>query len=101
MAVAEASTRAEPEQPALVRCSSCLGLRTVSHRNRGSAALCPDCRRGEVVPRATYCAWWLERFSAEERAARAIWGRRARHIRHLTPFLGSSRFSIQEGVPRR
>ena len=51
MAVAEGRTRAELEEPALVRCSECLGLRTVSHRNRGSVARCPDCRRGETVPR--------------------------------------------------
>ncbi len=56
---------------AVVRCSSCLGLRTVSHRNRGSIALCPDCRRGEVIPRETFYAWWLEQFSAEECAAMA------------------------------
>ena len=76
VAVAEASTRAEPEQPALVRCSSCLGLRTLSHRNRDSIALCPDCRRGEVLPRETFRDWWLQRFSLEECAAmaRAIWG---------------------------
>ena len=62
---------------AVVRCSSCLGLRTVSHRNRDSVALCPDCRRGEVVPREMFYAWWLERFSTEEcvEIARAIWGR--------------------------
>ena len=51
-------------------------MRTVSHRNRGSVAHCPDCRRGEVVPRETFCDWWLEHFSPEECAvmARAIWG---------------------------
>ena len=76
MAVAEAKTRAEPEEPALVRCHSCLGLRSLSHRNRDSAALCGSCRRGEAVPRENYYAWWLERFSAEECAAMAcaIWG---------------------------
>ena len=76
MAVAERRTQAEREQPALVRCSSCLGLRTVSHRNRDSTGLCPDCRRGEVVPRETYRDWWLEKFNPEECAvmARAIWG---------------------------
>ena len=41
----------EPEAPALVRCRSCLGLRSLSHRNRDTAAHCLDCRRGEVVPR--------------------------------------------------
>jgi len=35
------------------------------------AALCPDCRRGEVVRRETYWDWWLERFSAAECAAMA------------------------------
>ena len=76
MAVAEGRTRAESEEAAVVRCPSCLGLRTVSYRNRDTPALCLDCRRGEVVPRENYYAWWLERFSAEECAAmaRAIWG---------------------------
>ena len=65
----------ELEEPALVRCPSCFGLRTLAHRNRHSVA-CPDCRQGEVVLRGSYHAWWLERFSAEECAAmaRAIWG---------------------------
>ena len=65
-----------PGTTALVRCSSCLELRTVSYRNRDTAALCSDCRRGEVVPRENYYEWWLQRFSAEECAAmaRAIWG---------------------------
>jgi hypothetical protein len=76
VAVAAAKTRAEHEEPALVRCPSCLGLRSIAFRNRDTAALCPDCRRGEVVPRETYYVWWLERFSAEECAvmARSIWG---------------------------
>lgn len=58
-----------------VCCPSCRGLRTVAHRNRDSVALCPDCRRGEVIPRETFHEW-LERFSAEKCAvmARAIWG---------------------------
>ncbi len=79
MAVAEAKIWAEPEEPALVRCRKCLGLRTVSHRDRDTAARCLDCRRGHVVPRETYYAWWLERFSAEECAvmARSIWGQTA------------------------
>ena len=76
MAVAEAKTWAEPDEPALVRCPSCLGLRTVSSRNRDTVARCCNCRPGEVVPRETYYTWWLERFSAGECAAmaRAIWG---------------------------
>ena len=59
-----------------MRCPSCSGLRTISYRNRDTAALCPDCRRGEIVRRETYWDWWLERFSAAECAAmaRAIWG---------------------------
>ena len=54
---------------------SCLWLRIVSYRNRDTAALCLDCRRGKVVSRETFRTWWLERFSADERAAmaRAIW----------------------------
>ena len=56
VAVAEARTRAQ--HPALVRrCSSSHGLRTVFQRNRDSIALCPDCRRGEVIPRETFCDW--------------------------------------------
>jgi hypothetical protein len=53
-----------------------LGLRSLSHRTRDTAALCPDCRQGDVVPREIYYAWWLERFSVEECAAmaRAICG---------------------------
>jgi hypothetical protein len=70
------TSRGVAEEPALLRCSSCRGLRTVSHRNRDSTALCPDCCRGEVVPREAFRDWWLERFNAEECAdmARAIWG---------------------------
>ena len=45
-----------PEQLAVVRCPSCLGLRTVAFRNRDTAPLCPDCRAGEVVSRETYRA---------------------------------------------
>ena len=69
------ASRGSAEEPALVRCPSCLGLRTISHRNRDTAALCLDCRRGEVVSRETFRDWWLERFSADECAAmaRAIW----------------------------
>lgn len=76
VAVAEGRTQAEPEEVAVVRCPSCLGLRTISYRNRATDALCLDCRRGEVVSRVTYWDWWLERFSAAECAAmaRAIWG---------------------------
>ncbi len=77
MTLTALTIRGVAEEPALVRCSECLGLRTVSHRNRGSVALCPDCRRGEVVSRETFCSWWLERFRAEElvEMASATWGR--------------------------
>ncbi len=53
-----------------------VSVRTLARRNRESVALCPDCRRGEVVARDDQYALWLERFSAEECAAmaRAIWG---------------------------
>ena len=80
MVVAEGRTQAEPEEVAVVRCPSCSGLRTISYRNRDTAALCADCRAGEVVRRETYWDWWLERFSAAECAAmaRAIWGANGR-----------------------
>jgi hypothetical protein len=57
-------------------------LRPISYRNRDTDARCLDCRRGEVVRRETYWAWWLERFSAEECAAmaRAIWGTPSRQV---------------------
>ena len=61
MAVAEGRTRPELEEPALVRYPSCLGLPTIDYRNRDTLAHCPDCRRGGVVPRETFHAWWLER----------------------------------------
>jgi len=64
---------------AVARCSACGGLRTISHRNRSTEALCLDCRRGDVV---SVAAFWLERFSlAEIRAmgrrsgARGPWAR--------------------------
>ena len=62
VAVAETSTRAALEDTADVRCPSCLGLRTIAYPNRDTAALCLDCRRGNV-PRETFCHWWLERFT--------------------------------------
>ena len=76
VAVAEGRTGAGREEVAVVRCPSCSGLRTIAYRNRDTDALCPDCRRGDIVRRETYWDWWLERFSAAECAAmaRAIWG---------------------------
>ena len=77
MAVAEGRTRAaEPEELAVVRCSSCLGLRTVSYRNRDTAARCPDCRRGDVVPLSAFHDFWLQRFSLAEicTMGKHIWG---------------------------
>jgi len=66
----------EPKEIALVRCPSCQGLRALSNRNRKSEALCADCRKGNVVPRWTFCTFWVERFTEEEieEMARAIWG---------------------------
>lgn len=79
-AVSVATKRASEEGVALVRCPSCDGLRGVSmRRSRDTAlALCPDCMRGNVVTRAEYHQWWLDRFTPEEIRAlgRAIWGSR-------------------------
>ena len=66
-----------PEEPlATVRCPCCKGLRSISHRNRNSPALCPECRKGNVVPRTRYHNYWLERFSLDEirELGRQIWG---------------------------
>lgn len=37
---------------------------------------CVECRAGKVVPRWTFCGFWIELFSDEEIAemAKAIWG---------------------------
>ena len=66
----------EVEGLALIRCPSCQGLRGISKRNRKTRALCGDCRSGNVVPRTSFCGYWLELFSEEEieQMATAIWG---------------------------
>ena len=60
----------------LTRCPSCEGLRGISNRNRETQALCKDCRSGKVIPRWTFCSFWVERFTQEEidEMANAIWG---------------------------
>ena len=59
-----------------IRCPSCGGLRSVAYRNRKTAALCTDCRKGKVVFRTKYHRYWTERFTMDEihDLARAIWG---------------------------
>ena len=39
-------------------------------------ALCPECRKGNVVPRTRFHNYWLERYSIEEirEMGRQIWG---------------------------
>ena len=69
----------EPEaltEIVLVRCPSCQGLRGISSRNRKTSALCHDCRKGRVVPRWTFCTFWVERFTEEEieEMAKALFG---------------------------
>jgi len=68
--------RVQAEALALVRCPSCGGLRSISHRNRGTQARCKDCRKGHVVLKTRYHNYWLERFSLEEivEMGKAIWG---------------------------
>ena len=63
--------RAELEEPALVRCSSCLGPRTVAV-GTGEPSLSVSTAAGEKSynARRSY-AWWLERFSPEECATMA------------------------------
>jgi hypothetical protein len=60
----------------LVRCPSCEGLRGIAKRNASTKALCGECRKGNVVPRWTFCGFWVELFSDEEinEMAEAIWG---------------------------
>ena len=60
----------------LVRCPCCQGLRGVGRRHVTRDPLeCPECRRGRVVLRSAYFAFWLERFTWEEirEMARAVW----------------------------
>lgn len=59
-----------------VRCPSCKGLRSVVNKNRNPMRLCPECRKGNVVPRTRFHNFWLERYSLEEirELGRAIWG---------------------------
>ena len=76
MAVAEGRTRAEPEQPALVRCSSGLGCGPSPIATATPSPSARTVAAGKSFSRETFCAWWLARFSPEECAAiaRAIWG---------------------------
>ena len=48
----------------------------MAYRNRKTAALCTDCRKGKVVFRTKYHRYWTERFTMDEihDLARAIWG---------------------------
>ena len=64
------------EALAIIRCPSCQGLRSIAQRNHKTNALCKDCRSGNVVPRWTFCSFWVERFTQKEidEMARTIWG---------------------------
>ena len=42
--------RRPAEEVAVVRCPSCYGLRTISYRNRDTAALCAEPRRQSRIP---------------------------------------------------
>ena len=54
--------RTQGDTPSAAPRASVCGL---AFHNRDTAALCLDCRRGQVVPREIYYACWLERSSAE------------------------------------
>ena len=60
-----------------VRCPICKGLRGIQkrHLNR-SGKICPDCKKGHVVPMTQFYNYWLERYSMDEirEMGRAIWG---------------------------
>ena len=64
------------EAPVTVRCPLCKGLRSLAFRNRNTQAVCPECRKGNVVKRSQYHNYWLQRFSLQEirEMGRAIWG---------------------------
>ena len=67
--------QAAKEPLGVIRCPSCKGLRSIAYRNRETSALCPECRRGDVVVRTQFHNYWLERFTLQEirEMARAIW----------------------------
>lgn len=70
----------ERQRPAdeitMVRCPSCEGLRAIYvKRHRSFSGKCYDCRRGKVVRREEFYAFWIERFTPQEISdmARAMW----------------------------
>jgi hypothetical protein len=68
---------AAAEEVVAVRCPSCGGLRGVSARHAArNGGNCWDCKKGRVVRREDFYAFWLERFSPDEirEMAQAIWG---------------------------
>ena len=67
--------KARDPDPITVRCRSCNGLRSAA-RQRDTGALCPECRKGNVVMKTQFHNFWLERFSWDEirDLGRAIWG---------------------------
>lgn len=61
----------------MIRCPRCQGLRGVLARaERRQPGECVDCRSGNIVPRWTFCGFWVELFSDDEieEMAKAIWG---------------------------
>jgi phage FluMu protein Com len=58
-----------------IRCPCCNGLRTAA-RDRRTKSMCPECRKGNIVPRTQFHNYWLTRFSLDEiiEMGRAIWG---------------------------
>lgn len=61
----------------VIRCPTCQGLRgCLKGHERRQPRECIECREGRVVPRWTFCGFWIELFSADEigEMARAIWG---------------------------
>lgn len=61
----------------MIRCPSCDGLRPLSKRaNLRVKRTCLDCRKGNVVYREDFYAFWTETYTMEEirEMGRAIWG---------------------------
>ena len=56
----------QSEEVILIRCECCDGLFSVSVRRRDSVKKCTECRRGRVVTRDLFHAYWLELFTREE-----------------------------------
>jgi phage FluMu protein Com len=68
--------RAAVETPITLRCLQCNGLWTVARERSNKRTLCPECRRGNVIPKTQFHNYWLTRFTLDEitEMGRAIWG---------------------------